>query len=151
MSISDYVEAAAGETTTVIITSAGLCACAVAERRPISWTWRSTRATGAASATALTVGAAGAVNGLAHRRRRRRGCARRSRSARCARRSTRRGCARRARRRWRSSGCSCRAFTRAHGVARVLLQVALGRTLPDGNCMSVSGVTWGHVADSDHP
>jgi hypothetical protein len=119
MSISNDVEAAAGETTTVIITSAGLCAGAVAERRPISCTWLSTRATGAASATALTVGAAGAVNGLAHRRRRRRGCARRRRGcgSRSARRSARRGCARRGR------------CTRVQVVA--VAQMALNRAVGD--------------------
>src|SRR5215213_8062862 len=74
MSFSNDVGAAAGETTTVIITSAGPCAGAVAEQDRLRETWLSTHATGAASATALTVGAAGAVNGLAHRRRRSRGC-----------------------------------------------------------------------------
>jgi hypothetical protein len=40
----------------------GLCACAVAEQDPVRRTWLSTHATGAASATALIVGAAGAGN-----------------------------------------------------------------------------------------
>jgi hypothetical protein len=75
MSFSNDVGAAAGETTTVIITSAGPCAGAVAEQDRLRETWLSTRATGAASATALTVGAAGPdAKRYAHRRRRRRGC-----------------------------------------------------------------------------
>jgi len=41
---------------------AGLCAGAVVEQNPVRWTWLSTRAIGAASATALIVEAAGAGN-----------------------------------------------------------------------------------------
>jgi hypothetical protein len=47
--------------SSTITISAGLCAGAVAEQDPVNWTWLSTHATGAASATAVIVGHAGAA------------------------------------------------------------------------------------------
>ena len=57
----NFADAAA---TSAFITPGGAyrCAGAVAEQDPVNWTWLSTHATGAASATALIVGAAGAGN-----------------------------------------------------------------------------------------